>query len=73
MISGPIIYCWPKALDTRVLLINGAFLNAIAFLLNGPSKIFSFPDKYYMIGIGQILMGYVNSNLIILSLPEMIR
>jgi len=64
---------WSKRFDARVLLINAAIINCIAFLLNGPSKIFSFPNTPVLIGIAQALIGYVNSNLFVLSLPEMIR
>ena len=64
---------WPKHLDPRILIVTCVFLNCIAFLLNGPSKVLSLPDKAYIIGIAQFLIGYVDSNLFVLSLPEMIH
>ena len=43
LVSGMMIQFYPKWLDMRVMLIAAAFMNTIAVLLVGPSKVFEFP------------------------------
>ena len=49
------------------------FVAALAFLFNGPSRTFNFPNEAYMIAIGNVLTGPAMSQLIVLSLPEMMN
>ena len=73
MSSGMFIQCYPKWLDARVTLMIAAFLNCISLLLLGPSKVFDFIEHPSLMCIGQIIQGWSTVNLIVLSLPEMIR
>lgn len=62
----------PHWVDSRTVLIYACFIDCISLLLIGPSKVLEFPDKIYLIGIGQFLCGNSIALLNVLSLPEMI-
>lgn len=55
LISGLTIQFYPAWLDMRVMLQSAAFMNTIAVLFVGPSKVFEFPNTVMMIGVGQFL------------------
>jgi hypothetical protein len=73
LVSGLIVQCLPQSVDSRVFLIYTCFLNFISLLLIGPSKVLEFPDKAWLIGIGQFTCGNAVAWMNVLSLPEMMR
>ena len=56
----------------RVLQI-ALCLQFICELFLGPSKVFGFPDKLYVILIGHVLHGLCDSIAFVPTLPEMIE
>lgn len=59
--------------NKRKLIILALFLNALALLFQGPSRILNFPDSYYLIAMSQGIIGVFGPFLIVPNLPEMME
>jgi MFS family permease len=73
LISGLAVQFIPRSIDSRIILVYACLIDCVSLLLIGPSKVLEFPEKVYLIGIGQFLCGNAIAVLNVLSLPEMIR
>ena len=59
-------------IERRAIIITALFLFFFAFLADGPSLIFNFPNTIWMMAIGQMLHGILLPFIMVPSLPEMI-
>ena len=51
-------------------LIGACYLATLAFTLNGPSETLNFANQPYLMAIGHVFTGMAISQLVVLTLPE---